>query len=348
TFREYLQKRQRYEYFEKELLSYRTLAAETPDGYRLVLRANVELPAELDQVKTSGAEGIGLYRSEFLFFGRTTPPGEEEQYQAYRKLVDTVAPHEVTIRTLDSGGDKFVQEINLADEANPALGLRGVRFSLAETSLLKTQLRAILRASAHGPVRVMFPMISGVAEVRRCKALLEECMNELRAAQEAFDETITVGIMVETPAAALIADRLAAEVDFFSVGTNDLVQYCLAVDRGNEHVAYLYEPLHPAVLRALQMISRAGRAAGIPVAMCGEMAAEPLYLPVLLGLEFTELSMNAPCISRVKRIIRQVRRQEAEELLAHVLDLSTADEVARYLETEMGRRFPGLYGSAVI
>lgn len=348
TFREYLQKRQRYEYFEKELLSYRSLPAETPDGFRMVLRANVELPAELEQVCEAGGEGIGLYRSEFLFLSRPVPPDEEEQYLAYRKLVDTVAPHEVTIRTLDAGGDKFVEEINLTDEANPALGLRGIRFSLAETGMLKTQLRAILRASACGPVRVMFPMISGVAEVRRCKALLDECKEELRSEREPFDENIRVGIMIETPAAALIADRLATEVDFFSVGTNDLVQYCLAVDRGNEHVAYLYEPLHPAVLRALQMISRAGRDVGIPVAMCGEMASEPIYLPILLGLGFTELSMNAPCISRVKRIVRQVRRQEAEELLARAMEYSTAEEVARYLEREMALRFPGLYGSTAI
>ncbi len=348
TFREYLQKKQRYEYFEKELLSYRTLPAETPDGHRLILRGNVELPIEVEQIREQGAEGIGLYRSEFLFFGRLIPPDEEEQYQAYRQLVESVTPHEVTIRTLDVGGDKFVPEINLADEANPALGLRGVRFSLADRKLLKTQLRAILRASAHGPVRVMFPMVSGVAEVRGCRAMLEEAMDELRSEGLLFDDRMATGIMVETPAAAFIADQLAEEVDFFSVGTNDLVQYCLAVDRGNEHVAYLYEPLHPAILRALRMVCEAGRKAGISVAMCGEMASESLYLPILLGLGFTELSMNAPCIPRVKRIIRQVRRSEAEELLAAAFEMKTATEVATFLEQEMSRRFPGIYGTSGI
>ncbi|TYO99519.1 phosphoenolpyruvate--protein phosphotransferase [Geothermobacter ehrlichii] len=348
TFREYLQKKQRYEYFEKELLSYRTLPAETPDGHRLILRGNVELPIEVDQVREQGAEGIGLYRSEFLFFGRLTPPDEEEQYQAYRQLIESVAPHEVTIRTLDVGGDKFVPDINLADEANPALGLRGVRFSLADRSLFKTQLRAILRASVHGPVRVMFPMVSGVAEVRGCRAMLEEAKDELKSEGLLFDDRLAAGIMVETPAAAFIADQLAEEVDFFSVGTNDLVQYCLAVDRGNEHVAYLYEPLHPAILRALRMVCEAGRRAGISVAMCGEMASESLYLPILLGLGFTELSMNAPCIPRVKRIVRQVRRSEAEELLAAALEMKTATEVAAFLEQEMASRFPGIYGTTNI
>jgi phosphotransferase system enzyme I (PtsI) len=276
---------------------------------------------------------------------RASPPSEEEQIEVYRDVVGKMAPHPVTIRTLDVGGDKFVPEINLADESNPAMGLRAIRFSLKERTLFKQQLRAILRASAFGRVRVMFPMISGVAEIRNCKACLEEARAELASENIPFDPDLPVGIMIETPAAVLIAELLAREVDFFSVGTNDLIQYCLAVDRGNEHVAYLYEPLHPAVLRALRLICDAGRTAGIEVGMCGEMAGEPLYGLVLLGLGFTELSMNAPGIPRVKRILRQVRREDGEQLLEDLLGLATAREAAQRLESEMIRRFPALFGT---
>jgi phosphotransferase system enzyme I (PtsI) len=348
TFKEYLQKRQAYEYLEKELLAYRMLTAETLDGCRVHLRGNIELAEEIPLALEQGAEGIGLFRTEFLYMNRSTPPTEEEQVRIYREIVERMAPHPVTIRTLDVGGDKFVAEINLTDEANPALGLRAIRFSLKERRLFKQQLRAVLRASAFGRVRVMFPMISGVAEIRACKDCLEEARAELAAENIPFDPELPVGIMIETPSAAMIAGLLAREVDFFSVGTNDLIQYCLAVDRGNEHVAYLYEPLHPAVLRALRMICEAGRAAGIEVGMCGEMAGEPLYALVLLGLGFTELSMNAPGIPRVKRIVRQIRRAEGERLLAELLELATAREIAQRLEEEMARRFPELFGAPTI
>jgi phosphotransferase system enzyme I (PtsI) len=276
---------------------------------------------------------------------RSGLPTEDEQYQVYREVVEKMAPHPVTVRTLDVGGDKLVSEIDLSDEANPAMGLRAIRFSLKEEKIFRTQLRAILRASAHGLARILFPMITGVAEVLSCKRLLVRLMEELRQEGQAFDPHIKIGIMIETPSAAMIADLLAKEVDFLSVGTNDLIQYCLAVDRGNEHVAYLYEPLHPAVLRALQMTCKAGREAGIEVAICGEMAAEPLYTPVLLALGFDELSMNAPSISRVKRIIRQIRRDEGIQLLEELLHLGTAPEVACRLGQEMQRRFPKLFGT---
>ncbi len=345
TFREYLKKKQAYEYQEKELLSYCELAAETLDGSHLVLRGNVEVAAEIPQVKAHGGEGVGLFRTEFLFMNRLSPPTEEEQFGIYRELAEKMAPHPVTIRTLDAGGDKFVPEINLADECNPAMGLRGIRFSLKEVRLLQTQLRAILRASAYGRVRIMFPLISGVAEVRACRGYLAEITAELRQSGIPFGPEIPIGVMIETPAAVLIADLLAREVDFFSVGTNDLIQYCLAVDRGNEHVAYLYEPLHPAILKALQAVCEAGRNAGIEVAMCGEMAGEPLYALALLGLGFNELSMNAPSIPRVKRVLRQVRRNEGEELLLQLRRFSTAQEATRYLEEEMSRRFPDLFAA---
>jgi len=348
TFKEYLEKKQEYEYLEKELLSYRELSAETLDGHRIALRGNVELAEEVPLALSQGAEGVGLFRSEFLFLNRLVPPAEEEQFAVYRQIIEKMAPFPVTIRTLDVGGDKFVPEINLADEANPAMGLRAVRFSLNERRLFKAQLRAILRASAFGAARIMFPMISGVAELRACKTCLEEARRELRAEGLAFAPDLPVGIMIETPSAALIADLLAREVDYFSVGTNDLIQYCLAVDRGNEHVAYLYQPLHPAVLKALGMICRAAHEAGIPVGMCGEMAGEPLYLMVLLGLGFDELSMNAPGIPRVKRILRQVRREDAAELVSSLSRHATAEDVARSLEEEMNHRFPKLFGTPAI
>lgn len=348
TFRNYLKKRQSYEYFEKELLTYRDLPAETLDGYHMALRGNVEMPEEVSLALDHGAEGIGLIRTEFLFMNRPIPPAEEEQLQVYRGIVEKMSPHPVTIRTLDAGGDKFVQHINLTDENNPAMGLRAVRFSLKEANLFKAQLRAILRASSFGRVRIMFPMISGVSEMRACRACLEEAKAELMAENVPFDAALKTGIMIETPSAALVADMLAKEVDFFSVGTNDLIQYCLAVDRGNEHVAYLYEPTHPAILRALQMICAAARNNGIEVGMCGEMAAEPLYTLVLLGLGFDELSMSATFIPRVKRILRQVPREEGKKLLDELLKFSTAQEVTAHLEEVMTRRFPKIFQGSTL
>lgn len=342
TFREYLARKQHYEYLEKELLAYRTLPAETEDGHHVALRGNVELSDDIVAARAQGVEGIGLFRTEFLFMAASEPPSEEEQYRAYRAAAETMAPHPVTIRTLDVGGDKFVPELNLLDEANPVMGLRAVRFSLKEGNLFRTQLRAILRAAAHGNIRVMFPMISGVAEIRACRHLLEKVRQEL--VEEGLPAgPLSIGIMVETPAAVLIADVMAKEVDFFSVGTNDLIQYCLAIDRGNEHVAYLYEPLHPAVLRALQRVCAAAHDAGIEISICGEMAGEQLYSLVLIGLGFSELSMNPASISRVKRLMRRATLAEARELVAGLLELPTGAEVVRALELEMSRRFPQIF-----
>jgi len=348
TFKEFLQKKQEYEYAELGLQAFRSLPAETPDGHALTLRANIELVDEIPLALEQGADGIGLFRSEFLYLGSPVPPDEDTQYQLYRQILQQIAPREMTIRTLDVGGDKFVQEINLGDESNPALGLRGIRFSLAERVLFKTQLRAILRASAHGPTRLMLPMISGVAELRDSRQLINQIMQELASEGLAFDRKIPVGIMIETPAAALIADLLAQEVDFFSIGTNDLIQYCLAVDRANEHVAYLYEPLHPAILRALRTIASAARKAKIPVSICGEMAGDAFYVPILIALGFTELSMNANCISRVKRIVRQFTLDDARRLLDELLALPTAMEVAHRLEDIMAERLPELFGNPKI
>jgi phosphoenolpyruvate-protein phosphotransferase (PTS system enzyme I) len=343
TTQEYLRRLEEYRCLERELLSYRELPAQTLDGFRMALRGNVEVPDEIAMALCQGAEGVGLFRSEFLFMNRPSPPLEEEQFQVFRDIAEQMSPHPVTIRTLDVGGDKFVPEINLVGEANPAMGLRGVRFSLKEVRLLKVQLRAVLRASAFGHLRLMIPMVSSVGEIRTCKAYLEEVKAELAAEGHPFNPELPVGIMIETPAAALIPDLLAREVDFFSVGTNDLIQYCLAVDRGNEHVAYLYQPLHPALLRALRNICAAAHDAGIEIGMCGEMASEPLYTLVLLGLGFQELSMNAPAVPLVKRLLRQVRRSEGEALLEALLHCTTAEEGMKYLEEEMIRRFPEFF-----
>lgn len=339
TFRDYLKRKQHYDYISRELLKLRDLPAVTLDGHRITLKANIEFTEELPSVSGHGGEGVGLYRTEMLFFNRTSLPDEEEQYAAYAALVTGVAPYPVTIRTLDVGGDKLVTDLNLADEANPALGVRAVRLSLREPELFKNQLRAILRASALGKVRMFFPMISGVAEIRAVKAVLDEAKAELRARNVPFDEKIEIGIMIEIPSAVITADLLAREVDFFSVGTNDLIQYSLAIDRTNEHLSYLYEPLHPAVLRSLKMVVDAAHAAGIDACMCGEMAGEPEYLPILLGLGFDELSMAAVSIPKVKKILRRCTKSDVEKLADQALTYATAEEVEKFLKSEIAAHY---------
>jgi phosphotransferase system enzyme I (PtsI) len=339
TFRDYLRDKQYYEYRERELLKLRDLPAETLDRYRIRLKGNVEFAEEIPSIRKHGGEGVGLYRTEMLFLNRAILPDEEEQYQAYSAAVRQMAPYPVTIRTLDVGGDKFVSDLNLDDELNPALGLRAIRLSLRQPDIFKTQLRAILRASALGQVRLFFPMISGVAEIRAAKLLLEEAKKELQGAGLPYDEKIEIGIMIETPSAVIIADLLAREVDFFSVGTNDLIQYSLAIDRTNEHLSDLYEPLHPAVLRSLKMVADAAHAACINVCMCGEMASEPAYLPILLGLGYEELSMNAVSIPKVKKVLRRCSKSEAEALAAQVLKFTTAAEVESYLQSQITARY---------
>lgn len=348
TFKEYLKRKLAYEYLEKELSYYRDLSAETTDNVSIILRANLELLADVSGARQDGACGIGLYRTEFLYLNRDTPPTEEEQFQSYCKIACSIAPDPVTIRTLDVGGDKFLKDFSLENEDNPAMGLRAVRFSLRELDLFKVQLRAILRASAFGQVRILFPMISGVAEIRTCKRLLNRVKNTLDEQGIAYDPEIKVGIMIETPAAVMIAALLAPEVDFFSIGTNDLIQYCLAVDRGNEHVAYLYEPLHPAILRALKQVCAAATEAGIDVSLCGEMAGEPMYLAVLMGVGLKELSMNHPCIPRVKRVLRNLSYTDAEKLVAKLMTFSTGKEVANHLDREMRKKLPDFFGEFLI
>ena len=348
TFREYLERKQSYDYFEQDLEKYRDLPSITTDQVHIPLRGNLEIANDVVQAKKHAAEGIGLYRTEFLYLGRREPPDEEEQYQSYCEILKQAEGESVTIRTLDIGGDKFVPELNLEDEANPAMGLRAIRFSLHEERLFKIQLRAILRASNCGRVRILFPMISGVAEIRACKKILHDIQDQLDAEGLSYDPDLAIGIMIETPSAVMIAPLLAQEVDFFSVGTNDLIQYFLAVDRGNEHVAYLYDPLHPAIIRALKTTCDAANAAGIGVCICGEMAGEPLYALALIGLGFHELSMNPACVPRVKRVLRQVSKQDGESLVKQLLSLSTSNEVSTIIEKEMRSRLPAIFAQPPI
>ena len=348
TFREYLKRKQSYEYLEQELEDYRDLESKTTDGVHIALRANLEFSSEFAAARRHAAEGVGLYRTEFLYLGREHPPDEEEQYAAYCQVLKDLPEQPVTIRTLDIGGDKFVPELNLEDEDNPVMGLRAIRFSLREEALFRTQLRAILRASDCGRVRLMFPMISGVAEIRACKRILREEQERLAEQGIPFDLDLPVGIMVETPAAVMIAPLLAAEVDFFSIGTNDLIQYTLAVDRGNEYVAYLYEPLHPAVLRALKATCDAANEAGIAVCICGEMAGEPLYAMVLAGLGLHEFSMNAACVPRVKRVLRQISTVDGQALVERLLTLTTSKDVSQTIEQEMRTRLPDIFAQPLV
>ncbi|MFH1623995.1 MAG: phosphoenolpyruvate--protein phosphotransferase [Pseudomonadota bacterium] len=341
---EYLEKKRIYESLEKELFRYKDLPAETLDGYRIRVAANVELIEEIPSVVEHGAEGIGLYRTEFLYLSKKGLPSEEEQFQTYKSVVEQLHPHTTTIRTLDIGGDKFISHLDLAKEMNPVMGLRAIRFCLKEVGIFKTQLRAILRASSFGNVRVLFPMISGVGEILQIKEILAEVRSELAKKGLPFDPNIEIGIMIEIPSAVTLADILAKEVDFFSIGTNDLIQYSLAIDRVNEHVSYLYEPLHPAVLRVVKHVVNCGHNAGIKVGMCGEMAGEPLYIPILLGLGLDQLSMNALSVLRVKKIIRSITYQESKELLNSIMEFTTASEIKSFVKEEMIKRFPIDFG----
>jgi len=339
TVTSYHEKRQRYRYMERELLKYANLPSETEDGYHMALRANIELIDEIPAVKQYGAEGIGLYRTEYLFLGQKSLPTEQEHFEVYKKLAKEIAPHSVTIRTLDLGGDKFASQVELAEEMNPAMGLRAIRFCIKEREIFKAQLRGILRASVYGKLKIMLPMISGVEEIREVKGILEEAKEDLRQRGEPFDVDIPLGVMIEVPSAAIAADLLAREVDFFSIGTNDLIQYALAIDRVNEQVSYLYEPLHPAILRTVKHVVEVAHRACITVSVCGEMAADPAYALVFLGLGLDELSMNAIAIPRMKKILRRVTYAEGQRLLVGALEYSTAKETEAYLRQEMASLF---------
>ena len=328
-----------------QLKELRTTRSTTRDGRHIMLSANIELPEDVEAVAANGAEGIGLYRTEFLYLNRGTLPTEHEQFETYRKVAERVRPDPLIIRTFDLGGDKLAPgTVDITDELNPFLGWRAIRLCLENINIFKTQLRAILRASAVGNIKVMFPMISGLEELRSAKAVLAECKEELRGSGVPMAEKIEVGAMIEIPSAAICANALAPEVDFFSIGTNDLIQYALAVDRVNEKLAHLYEPTHPAVLRLLKMIAEAAHANKIWVGVCGEMAGDVALVPLLLGLGMDELSAGATLVPRVKRAVQSLTIPECRELVEEALKLNTGSEIlARCLELA-DKRYGDLLG----
>ncbi|MBI5683172.1 MAG: phosphoenolpyruvate--protein phosphotransferase [Deltaproteobacteria bacterium] len=335
TLKIYKERMIEYANYQKLYHIYKDLPAETTDGHKVKLMGNIEMLEELPPLIEHGAEGIGLYRTEFLYLNKRHLPSEDEHLKAYQDVVLRIAPKPVTLRTLDIGGDKFLSQMDLAEEINPAMGLRAIRFCLKKPDIFKTQLRAMLRASAFGRVRIMFPMISGLDELMTAKSLLEESKEELRKEGRHFDENIKIGVMIEVPSSAVIADVFAKEVDFFSIGTNDLLQYTLAIDRGNEHVAYLYKPLHPAVLRIIKGVVDAAHDAGIEVGVCGEMAGEPEYAMVLVGLSVDNLSMNAFSILKVKKMIRQVSYSEIRKIAKEVLKFRSVSDTDNFIKSKM-------------
>ncbi len=341
--RSYQARKRDFEAFKGEVAQASNLPAVTTDEYPTQILANIELPEEVDLGLKYGADGVGLLRTEFIYLRQRQLPTEEQLFQDYRRVVEAMAPRVVTIRTLDIGGDKFLSHLEYAPEMNPALGLRAIRFCLKEQNIFRTQLKAILRASVYGRVRVMFPLISNVRELQEARQLLNSVKQELQAAEVPFDDQMPAGAMIEVPAAVTLAHLLTKEADFFSIGTNDLIQYALAIDRGNKQVADMYQPLHPAVMRMIREVVHAARVAQIPVAMCGEMAGDPLYIPVLLGLGVSELSMNAMAIPMAKHIIRLITIEEARKIARNALRLVTVEEVNEYVAQEMNRRFPEVF-----
>lgn len=340
TLRRLEQKREEFKRFEERLSELRDLPAQTPDGHRVELSANVEFEQELEFTRLQGADGIGLYRSEVLLIGKEVFPTEEEQFEQYRLIAEAMYPQRVIIRTFDIGGDKLM--VNSTKENNPFLGWRGIRVMLDKPELFLDQLRAILRASTRKNVSVMFPMVSSLKEVRSAKRFVEEAKAHFRKANIPFDEKIKIGVMVEVPAAAVIAEDLAKEVDFLSIGTNDLIQYLLAVDRGNDVVSGLYQEFHPAVLRFLRRIIERGKRKDVWVGMCGEMAGDPLATILLLGLGLDEFSVVPNVLPEIKKIIRSVKYKEAKKIAKHVMTLETEDEVKAYLRGIMMDKFPDI------
>lgn len=341
-------KKKLYEKAQDDLLDYAALPAITKDNHRVEIGCNIEFIEEIPSAIHHGAEGIGLYRTEFIYINRQRLPDEEEHLANYRSVVGVEGLAWATIRTFDLGGDKFFPDKKGFHEMNPQLGMRAIRFCLKEKELFKVQLRAILRASVYGKLRIMFPMISGIEEIREAKAILAEVKKELLSEGNRLGDDIETGIMIEIPSAVVIADQLAQEVDFFSIGTNDLIQYALAIDRINEQVSYLYEPLHPAVLRLIRSVVDAGHKAGIRVAMCGEMAGVPAYTMLLVGMGIDELSMHSLAIPRVKKIIRGITMQESESLLNEAMKISSSEEIRSFVGEEMRKRFPEDFSDIVM
>ncbi len=329
-----------FEEYTRKIKRHCQLPAETFDGSRVAVHANIELVEEVASVIDNGGEGIGLYRTEYAYLNRTDLPSEEELTDKYVDLAAIMSPRKVVFRTLDLGADKFISAYGELNETNPALGLRAIRFCLKNPQLFKLQLRAILRASAYGNVSLMFPMISGVREVRQAKAWLAQAKAELRREGVAYDPDMPVGIMIELPAAVMIAEYLAEEVDFFSIGTNDLIQYSIGVDRTNHHVSYLYQPLHPATLRTIKLVVDAAHQAGIEVSLCGEVASDPFCVPILLGMGIDSLSLTPQAIPGIKRIIRQTNMHDCRKLLKDVLECRTVSRINNLVMDNIFKHFP--------
>lgn len=343
TLFEYGQLVERQTSIEESLDEIRSEPATTLDGHSIILSANIERAGDVEAVRKSGATGVGLFRTEFLYINRPDLPDEEEQFQAYKKVAESLAPEPVIIRTLDLGGDKLLSHVNVSAEMNPFLGWRAIRLCLEEKDLFRTQLRAILRASIFGNLKIMYPMVSGMDELDTANVLLDECRGQLKSEGVEFANDLEIGVMVETPSAAMIADSLAKRVQFFSIGTNDLIQYSLAVDRLNEKIAHLYEPTHPGILRLIKATVDAGQAQNIWTGVCGEMASDIAMVPLLIGLGVGELSVVSSLVPRVKMLIRSIEMAKAQELATFALNNDSPSEILARAEALAKEAVPSFF-----
>lgn len=335
TVSAYAREEKRFIRFISELDKLKNLPAETPDGHKVALLANIEFPDEIPSVLAHGAVGIGLYRTEYFYMNRVDLPTEDEQFHAYRTVAEKMAPHPVVIRSLDLGGDKFLSSLEVPHEMNPFLGWRAIRFCLTQVDVFKTQLRAVLRASVYGNLKAMYPMISNLTELKRANEIFAECKRELKKEKIPFNPRMEIGAMIEIPSAALTSDALAKEADFFSIGTNDLIQYTLAVDRVNEKIAYLYEPTHPAILRLIQEVIRNGHRNKVWVGTCGEMTGDPSLAVLLMGFGIDSISTSPLLLPKVKKAIRLVPYRLAEGMAKEALGFSTGDEVKKLIRRKL-------------
>jgi len=331
----------RYQALERILLDEIDLPAETQDGFRIKIEANMELVEEIPSLLEHGAEGIGLYRTEYLFLNRLDEPSEEEQYENYVSVLKQLGDRPVTIRTIDLGGDKLTISQTYETQQNPALGLRAIRLCLREIPLFKTQLRALFRASTEGHLKILLPMISSIEELKQVRKIIKDVKRDLSTKKIPYRDSVPIGIMIEVPSAVFIARELARDCDFFSIGTNDLIQYGLAIDRCNEQVAHLYTPYHPAIIRMIKQTVDAAREAKIEVSVCGELAGDPLAITLMVGLGLNSLSMNPVSISRVKKLLRSITREQALMILEETLRLQSAEEIEKLLKRKTSHLLPG-------
>lgn len=336
-------KQKRFLKLEQELILSKDLPTKTLDGHEVLISANIEFHEEIAKMKQHGAKGVGLYRTEYFYNSKEGLPSEEELFLEYKNVAEQVAPDYVVFRTIDIGGDKLAPHLGVSSSVSSLMGLRGIRLCLKYPSIFVTQLRAMLRASIYGDIKILFPLISGIEELWEAKEILKETKEQLSQEAIPFDPDIEIGAMIELPSAAMTADILAKEVDFFSIGTNDLIQYSLAIDRTNEKVAHLYEPFHPAVLRFIDYVVKAAHENNIWVGLCGEMAGNPVFTLILLGLGLDEFSMSYFVIPEIKQIIRSVSLEEASKFACEVMKLSTASEIEDYISEKLSKRFPELF-----